>query len=633
MPQLIPVAGAALGGAVTTALGGTLFANLVGGFVTLGFNLLGGSLADRPAQQKDQRTRDFDPFPPFRFAFGNFGQEGTVIFHHAKGQFYYLTLLLNSVPSKFRGISKIEINDGIELVVEGLTGPATFFGRAMDAYDMTKGAEASGPVPFDASASGNFVTAQFWIGDGTQTAPPSRWLAEIPEVISVTDTWEGLTVVHVRLDYGGSTEAAQRWTNGRPPPLKFFGDWSLVYDPRLDGTSGVAGASGSQDRDDPTTWAYSANAALCALRLVRDAKALGFEDETILIQQWADAADDCDVDLPNFGKYECSGLVTIGQRELSLLDPVLACMAGSLDTTDGFLGVRAGSWHAPSITLSEPVGDTVEVRGARDAGFDLVRAKFLGEHNAEEPSDGQGYSLRAGNREHPLQLPLVKAAAQAARLEKVVALRAEPNRVIVARWDGREALRRVGERVNFSLPGFTRADGTFVVTSKSLVTQELGDGEFDVAVEMTLTEDLAATYADEAFTPPAQVTPPAQESPSQDPPTGVVVSQSDATIGGVLTPRLRIDIELDAFGANADTIQVLVNDGGGFFVHTSVEVVPGTTSYVVFFSPATIGATYTAAARTFSEAMGQSALMFGNSIVITAPVVDFSSADFSGEFA
>ncbi|MEL6220250.1 MAG: hypothetical protein AAFR79_17605, partial [Pseudomonadota bacterium] len=187
----------------------------------------------------------------------------------------------------------------------------------------------------------------------------------------------------------------------------------------------------------------------------------------------------------------------------------------------GLLGVRAGVWTAPTITLTEPVGDELEIIGARDEGYDRVRPKYISREREYEETDGTGYAIRDGFRERPLQLGLVREPVQAERLAKIAALTGSPRRSITGTWDGREAQRRIGERVNFSLAGFPRVASTYRITGKQFFFAEQDDG-LRLEVRLTLVEDLASFYeftADD-YTPPASYLPPAQSTPGIEAPTG-----------------------------------------------------------------------------------------------------------------
>lgn len=676
--------------------------------LSLGAGLLfGGDRNGRAEQQREDRTRQFDPHPPIRFALGEFPHEGDVVFHYSKGQVYYLTLMLNAGRSE--SLDKIEINDGVELAI--------LADAENDIADITKGAGTS-TAPWAGAL-------RFWWCDGSQTQFPSAWLTELPDLLSASDSWAGNSVLHIRMEHGNNSQAAQRWAQGKPPPLRLWGKWLKVYDPRLDTTSGVTGASGSQDRDDAATWAYSANPALHALHVARSALGLGYPDEQILIQQFATAADACDgvvtdgvrglyatswpsapaaqvtgaaagsgvwtinrgagatatgaidaltglpvlrlssadgdgtlteaehgrigayidfaaVGLASGGTYQvtssdtlggtdgvsqfrvkvyqaskggsasvadqeatfmppdaasitevhdsglitfgspgssafsgvsvtgdyvsvvitgggpnagyievgprsavvgdpageaafrCDGLLTIGSRELSVLDAILATFAAKIDPTDGFLGLRAGVWVAPAHTMTEPVGEEFELLGARDEGFDYIVPKMVGRHVNYTDTDGPIYRLRDGNRGFPLQLGLVREAFQAWRLANIHAKRSAANRIAVGTWDGREIERALGEAVNFSLPGRGRAAGTYVIDSKQVIAAVEENSGFRLEIPMTLREETAAMYAYDIseYTPPDEYLPPSQTVPSIAAPTGCELTTEERTTPG-----------------------------------------------------------------------------------------------------
>lgn len=893
--------------------------------------LVGVLFPAKLGNQNKSRTREFNPHPRFRFAFGEFPLEGSVVFHHVHGDKYYLVFLLNSIPSE--EVNKIIIQEHTDLQIEDL-GDSLY-----DMQSLTNNPTASGVW--------NDNDFMVWIGLGDHTQAPQRWLNEIGPagagIIQDTDTWSGVTVAFVRLEDGKTSGQPARFAFGKPPPLKFFGKWSKIYDPRLDPTSIVtqvgttvldtslttppgsllsppvaasdgdayvvaapatgewagqedniatwdalasppawvftAPTSGQQlwdlaagiqftwddtlsppawvagqavhDREDITTWEYSANPALWALTLIRHEKALAFEDELIPIQQYADAADASDVDdaadTPGFGsetllrehfwglgfqetieqqvtgedpghgvwtinrgtadvaagdigplfaqgvldlrstntsgpllesqlgrvgfyldvttaglspsvpylisreapnrpifvgiggnskaryiiyqanpgvgpkisaeqqqetflppdataasvkvvydstlfefgagtsfinqhifqgkylsyvleggslnegkievssigtdvgdgwttivdvanvaRFDGGGIVEIDERELGLLDPVLAAMAGHLDTTDGLFGIRAGVWVEPADALSQPIGDELSVDGARDAGFDSVLAKFISADADFTETDGSGYVIRPGFRVHPLDLPMVSRPKAAARLEKIFAGRAEPNRKITGTWDGREGNRRVGERVNFALPGFARADGTFVIESKAVSLVE-EDGDLRFETKLSLIEDLATTYEPPTdFVPPDVFVPIVPPEPGIAPPDAVVMEQSDYRSPSGAAARLKVTVTLDADVAlTAAGIEIEVTDGAGYIDFATIEVDSAILVYMTTsptFNPAIVGITYTVRARTYSTTGGASDWLVGNSVTIITPVLDFDPADFSAEF-
>lgn len=277
---VVTAATVAVKAAAGAGLIGSLTAALIGAAITIAGTLASTLLFSQQRDtgtQAQQRLREEKSHPNFRFAFGEFPQEGSLVFRKVQGGRLYETYLLNSLPSQ--SIDKIYLYDR----------EITFYSNASnDLYDMSKGANCN-VSPWDEELD-------MWIGLGDQTQFPTAFTSvfgsELPAIN--TASWTGATVVHVRCKWGSDKTAPARWKQGRPR-FKWLGKWSKLYDPRLDSTrTDISGASGSHRLADASTWEYSANPALCALMLATHAKALGANTNYLLWQQWADAADACD---------------------------------------------------------------------------------------------------------------------------------------------------------------------------------------------------------------------------------------------------------------------------------------------------------------------------------------------------
>lgn len=638
MPPAIGIAAGVIGTAVATsatvaAAITVIGAQILGLAIALAGSFITSALQRAQAKgrnsdvQRQERTRRFETRPLIRFAFGEYRQEGSVIFQYVAGDNYYIAILLSSSPCE--SVDRVWLNEGMEL---------TFLADAEnDVLDMAKGAGVNAPSEF---AGG----VRCWIGLGEQTGPPSDWLAEIPDVISATDQWLGATVALFRFTHGTNAQAAQRWTLGSPPPTKFEGKWTKLYDPRRDATSGVAGASGAHDPDDRTTWEWSPNAALAWLHVVRDARALGFDDEQIIIQLVADAADACgvndlvsgDASLPDAMRFRCDGAIEIRERELSILDPILDAMAGQIDTTDGMIAPRPGVWVAPVTTLPEPVGDSFEVTGARDGGFDLVRSKYIGRHRAYESTQGEGWALRPGNRELPLDLALVREPEQAARIEKIIASKAEPHHICRGTWPSTEFAIRIGDRVNFALPGFGRLAGPFEVTEKEPVI-DVGEDGVAVLYNFTLQTDLEASYA---WTVGDYVEPDAITVPDQSPPS--LEAPTNCQLATVFRPNIGEEGEDKAYlrvrfepSSRADWYAIRITEapideqqaGDGqqwvYEIDGLNRVEDGGTTFVEFlFDQGVAGRTYTVEIKAHSQALGASDALVCADYVLGTPAFE-----------
>jgi hypothetical protein len=136
-----------------------------------------------------------------------------------------------------------------------------------------------------------------------------------------------------------------------------------VYDPRLDGTR--AGGSGSHRVNDPTTWAYSTNPALCLADYLIDARlGLGEDAARVDYDLVADAADICDetVTVPaptsTQKRYTCNVVLNATDRFEDNIEVLAQAMAGVCYYSGGRWRMFAGAWQTTSFTLG--VDDLVE---------------------------------------------------------------------------------------------------------------------------------------------------------------------------------------------------------------------------------------------------------------------------------
>lgn len=137
---------------------------------------------------------------------------------------------------------------------------------------------------FDDRTAPAGVTSTVYLGTASQGIDPSlasAWLNSYypPYTVVYADTMPGVAYVVLLLP-SGATYAFQN--------IRFIVRMSCVYNPMLDGTSGVTGAAGSQRLTDNTTWTYDNNPSL-ALAHFLSTKGIGPE-ETLDWQSVADCA-------------------------------------------------------------------------------------------------------------------------------------------------------------------------------------------------------------------------------------------------------------------------------------------------------------------------------------------------------
>lgn len=219
--------------------------------------------------------------------------------------------------------------------------------------------EADGD-PYDFLGSGAVATnepflghCRYWIGRGDQVSPPAQILAEAPELFSATDGWRGRTVIWLRLDAGGNDQRGERWP-AIPPEVMVSGRWSMIWDPR----------DPAQDPDDPATWQWSDNQALCVLDALRRNPMRKYDLRNLWLETFEWAADVADTDFPVRGggvipRYRVNGVLVFsdGAELEDQVIPLADAGASRFVRVGGRLGLIPGAWSDPVMTIDDVLDD------------------------------------------------------------------------------------------------------------------------------------------------------------------------------------------------------------------------------------------------------------------------------------
>lgn len=491
MPAAIPLVAAVAGSAlasstVVIAAIGTIGASLLGAAVTAVGAIAGQALAGsapkpkRAEQQVQARIGGVLSSPPYRYVYGRTRVGGFRVFNHVDGPTLYLGYLLNSRPSA--GIERIEF-DTRELTWTSDAGN--------DIFDMAKGAGVTSD-PFDG-------LARIWVGMGDQAGPPALFLSEIADsdILASSDIWEGVTVMWLRLSFGAPAEASERWVNA-PPEIRVTGTWSLLHDPREIG----------HDPDDPTTWAYSDNAALAALDMARDRRGMNRIDSLIDFDSFASGADDCDDAVPlqaggSEARYRVGGVIEMGGQEAAKMEPLTDAAAARLVDVSGKLTYLAGVWRAPTLTLNDIVGEQMQfsdLREGRDAP-NTIRTAIIAESRSWQETeitplqDATALADDGGvAREARLDLPLVPSPTQAMRLQKIHLNRTRMEKSLTAEFPAIAYAAHAADTVTLALPGFGAADGSYEIQALEPRLQER-EGGIVLTIGLELVETAESVFA------------------------------------------------------------------------------------------------------------------------------------------
>jgi len=521
--------GATLGAALTAVYGvaGALAIRLAASVLISSAVAKLSQPAAPKAPQLRRELRLPDSAPVKRFVYGNTSAAGTPVFWHTAGKNLYVCYLFSSRPSQ----------GPFELVTDGRH--RTFSG---DPYDF------SGP---GAIWEENSAGQKFYIGLGDQTAPPDDFLAAVPE-LAASDGFRGCTVVWTSCYSGKVKNFQENWPN-TPPHYDLWGPWSRVWDPR----------DPAQDADDPETWTYSDNHALCVLDALRQNPVRPYRLRNLDIDLWIAAADASDQSVALAGggtesRYRLAGTLAFAGREvLDLLDPMLLAAAAEWCQIGGRLGLVPAVWQAPDYEITDMLGDlscqTLTPGDELPTRVEVSYTSAAREYQQGQlaPWDIPGAQAADGGERKILKLELDWAASpqQAMRVRKIMGLRARCQKVIsgTAPPDAMDLMAGANATVGFPAPLAGR-NGTYKVESIHPAFDMVGQSGLALRCPITLREHYAGIYAWDAATEEEALDDPEYDDPTPSYPapadlTYATGTEYDLVTGWFRTERIYLSFE------------------------------------------------------------------------------------------
>lgn len=255
-----------------------------------------------------------------------------------------------------------------------------------------------------------------------------------------------------------------------------------VYDPR----SGTTG--------------WSANAALCVLDYLTAPWGLGTDLATeIDTDSFIAAANICDESVQTLDgtepRYQCNGVVDVGNRPVQTLEELLTSCAGRLTFVGGKWRLHPGAWQPALLTFSEtqaraPV--TLRPRRSRRELVNTVRGAFTSPDHAWQATDyppvsNAGYvSADGGEVAMTLDLPFTTSHTMAQRIARIAL--EQNRREMRLDFPANLAGLRVtaGNTIAVSLERFGLVEKPFTVVSWQL-TEDMG-------VDLSLSQDASEVY-------------------------------------------------------------------------------------------------------------------------------------------
>ena len=326
------VASAIFGAAAAGSFAYGVVAGIVSMAASAGLSMVVAKLRQQKPRQEAVRGELARPtsLPAYRYVYGKTWAPGTPVGWKVRGKLLYICYLLNSRPS---------------------AGPFTVYldkravQKSGNEHDFTAGGGAWGTndVFFsdEVEIAGRETYVRYWIGTGSQTAPPADIVSGSGGHFSANDAWRGRTVLWAIMHCGGDEARQQRWP-ATPPELNVDGNWSLVYDPR----------------DGETR--FSRNQSLIILDALRRNPVRPYPDTFLRIDTFSWGADVAEelVGVKAGGtiqRYRCDGILTFtdGTEIEDQLQPLLDAGASRLVRVGGRLALIPTVFRLSAKTITE----------------------------------------------------------------------------------------------------------------------------------------------------------------------------------------------------------------------------------------------------------------------------------------
>lgn len=337
-------------------------------------------------------------------------------------------------------------------------------------------------------------------------APPAnaRAISWISDLIGAGDTFKGIAAIH-----GTFAHNNDKFPSG-PPNMSAKVRGRKVYDPR----------NGAHDINDPTTWEWSDNPALCladflrgcpmlvAAGVVKRPYGIGADDTAIDWDSVIEAANICDEPISYSGgtqkRYTCNGTIDSDVSPKNALPALASSMAGSVAYSGGLWKIYAGAYRTPTVSLdeSDQCGPAkTQARRARRDLFNGIKGKFRGPASFYQTTDFPNVSsetfIAQDNGEEiwqEVELPFTDNAAMCQRIAKIDLYR-NRSQIVTERTFKLSALgTQVGDVVLLSDTRKGWTSKPFEISRWSLRMDRDSSGAPAMVIDMTLVETSSAIY-------------------------------------------------------------------------------------------------------------------------------------------
>lgn len=331
----------------------------------------------------------------------------------------------------------------------------------------------------------------------------------VKQYLGMGDRFRGIAGVSITLNW------ASKLFPGGSPNASALVKGRKVYDPR----------EPSHDIDDPETWAWSANAALCIADYLRGVPmhtgggvvirpyGVGARDDEIDWDAVIEAANVCDesvqtLDGGSEARYLCNGTFDSDTPHDDVLTAMSSAMAGHVAFTGGKYVLLPGVYRTPAVTLGDDdqcgPSQTLAKRARRDL-FNGVKGKFRGPKTQWQVTD---FPAVGGLKDAPeyveqdngeeiwqdIELAFTTSPSACQRIARIELQRNRQQIVTERRFKLSALATRVGDVVLLNDPRKGWTDKPFEIHKWSLATAQDASGQPVLCIDMTLVETSSGVY-------------------------------------------------------------------------------------------------------------------------------------------
>ncbi len=256
-----------------------------------------------------------------------------------------------------------------------------------------------------------------------------------------------------------------------------------LYDPRKDSTSSMSG-TGSHRPDDPATWEYSNNSALCVLDyLTNSSYGANISHDDINYTALEIALDICDEDVTTQEgtqkRYTCDGVINTESSLRNNVASILSSMNGKITFSGGQFFIDAYAYKTPhSVVVDESMmlgSFTVRTKQSKRDSYNQVRGTFMSAEDNFQPSEfptktfSQYVTDDGEVLEHEMQLSMTTDVEAAQRLARLTLLRSRMQDTLKMQLNMKGLQYRVGDNIKVSNAKFGIVEKEFEITRLGIV--------------------------------------------------------------------------------------------------------------------------------------------------------------------